>query len=137
MRSVAFLVAVTLVGGCSLALDFDSRPEGDLLPDGSTRPPGPGDDAAIDPRDSAVNPDKAAGDAKVDAPQDCSLGTGKGPAFVRIVVNGAAYCIDETEVTNTQYRAFLAMNVPVAPQTAPGCTANVLWEPQGASGASM
>lgn len=63
----------------------------------------------------------------VDAALPCP-GTG-GPAAVRILTSSGSFCIDKTEVSKAQYKAFVAANVSTATQDA-FCTWNTSFAPK-------
>lgn len=60
---------------------------------------------------------------------ECPAGLG-GPALVRIVVPGGAYCMDATEVTNADYDLWLG-EVPNPAQQPAHCSANASFTPPG------
>jgi formylglycine-generating enzyme required for sulfatase activity len=68
---------------------------------------GPGDDSAAS-TDSATGGDTGSSDAATDAVDTGPCPTDKpGPKMVRVVHDTASFCIDSTEVTRGQYKAFL------------------------------
>jgi hypothetical protein len=108
-RALVVLIPTALLIGCSLIVDTSSLSgEGD------------GDDAA--PRvtgDASPESSSASGDATVDvaAPIDAAdasdgatstCPTGRGPDMVRLKDTVGTFCIDKTEVTDTQFNVFLA-----------------------------
>jgi formylglycine-generating enzyme required for sulfatase activity len=105
----AFALVAIVVVGCSLTVDTQGLSAG---PSTSV----PGGDATVDApsgdRDSSSNADATGGDdAGADAPVEGGPKVcpgGRGPAMLRVSDVYGSFCIDTTEVTNTQFNVFLA-----------------------------
>jgi sulfatase modifying factor 1 len=101
------LATAGLVASCTLTTDLaglTSGPsDGAGLPDGSRAPDGADitDARAVD--DAASGAETSASDADA---SDCPGNAG--PVAIRVGAAPNTFCIDATEVTNAQYRAFLA-----------------------------
>jgi formylglycine-generating enzyme required for sulfatase activity len=114
VRALVTVVPVALIVGCSLIVDTSGLAEVD-------RPLASGDAASDAPGPSPAD----GGDANaVDAAADAADGAsgpcpgGRGPAMVQVKDVYGTFCIDATEVTNTQFNAFLADSArPTPPAT--------------------
>lgn len=95
--SAAAFLAAANAASCGLDA-VGSAPSPEAAPEDTYKP-----DASLP--ESGPIPDGTAPDGPVDAGPSCP--TGKGPAMVRVALPDAApFCIDSTEVTNTQYDEF-------------------------------
>jgi len=69
-------------------------------------------------------------DARVDSTSSCP--SGNGPTMVAVPsMNGGAFCVDSTEVTNAQYAAFLASTGNDTSHQIAACSSNSTFEPGG------
>jgi formylglycine-generating enzyme required for sulfatase activity len=109
---VLLLLGVSLAGvgllACSWTLDgFSDRTAGDGGPPG---------EAAPDPSTVLEGgaPEGAPADAAEAGGPSCGGNPGMGASMIRVL--DAGFCIDTTEVTLTQYLAFLAANPPFPPE---------------------
>jgi formylglycine-generating enzyme required for sulfatase activity len=118
---VALLAAVAALAACGTLVGVSSTSED--APDG-----GGGDDPdPIDPADAApkILGEGGAYDGPVpDAGETDAAACAAGMAG--LVVNGNAFCVDATEVTNAQYAMFLAASLPFSKQL-PECLWNTNW----------
>jgi formylglycine-generating enzyme len=113
LTTSAQLVAAATVAACSVLVDLDV-PVGVGPPDAAPTVEGgaPGDAAVVEPTDAGL-----------DRVAPCALARA-GPALV----DGGAFCIDATEVTQAQYAEFLAAEVPLTDQP-PECAWNQSFVP--------
>jgi sulfatase modifying factor 1 len=112
------IVALTLaLWGCAALIGID-----DTVDDPPAIPPDP---PRREPADSAS--DASAEDADADAGDPCPRG--RGPTMVRLE---AGFCVDSTEVTRTQYAAFMASDAGSATGSQPPeCSFNTTFAPTG------
>lgn len=101
------LVGVSMLGSAVGAASVAATACGSQTQSTSPKPDsGASLDATSDRSESETGP---SGDAAVDAPNPNGCPAGRGPSMVRIpAANGGTYCIDSTEVTQSQFAAFLA-----------------------------
>jgi len=132
MRSAMFaVVAMTSVGACSVALDFDSRePKGNADASASSSSGSSGASSGTSGTTSSSGSSTTDADApdgsSTDGPSgSCPSSGGPTP------VNAGSFCIDSTEVTKGQYAAFLATTPSTAGQPA-ACANNTSFAPAAA-----
>jgi formylglycine-generating enzyme required for sulfatase activity len=117
-------MSAAAVAACSLSLDgFTGADDAGATPDASSDAIAPsGDDASM-----AADASDAGGERDADA-SDGACPSGRGPDMVRVPTG---FCIDSTEVTTTQYAAFLASSPPFSDQPAE-CAWNTSFVPASA-----
>lgn len=125
------LALVLTAGGCSLLTDLDGlagSPPGSAVEGGA--------DAPITPNESGadVGPmTDAPLDTSADAPSAPGCGgiAGRGPTMVKV---GQGFCIDTTEVTQSQYAAFVASRAGDTSGQATECDWNTSFAPLSGTG---
>lgn len=105
-------LSIALVIGCSLAVDTSGLSHGSDAPDAST------DGPATETSTNGDGGGDAGGGDSGDAGHDCPFG--RGPEMVRITDSHGSFCVDKTEVTQTQFNAFLSDTAP-RPKTPNAC----------------
>lgn len=109
-RALVLLVPIALMAGCSLIVDTSGLAEDAVSAPEAGEASSDANDAAAPPADAAADVTVDGGDAGGPCP------SGRGPAMVRVTDTFGSFCIDATEVTNTQFNAFLADSTrPQAP----------------------
>jgi formylglycine-generating enzyme len=137
---VAAATASTLLFACSLSSSLDefaNTPEGDADGGPSISNPAAGTgDGGVRSEDGATGGDAfadASVNANVDATDASDAATAPacpslhGPTPVKVTLSSGHFCIDSTEVTRAQYKAFLAAGAP--PSTNARCSYKTTYQP--------
>lgn len=120
--AAAVTLATVTLAACSFGVDVPALSECiDRECD-----PAPLDGAVTPEADVVATPDAPAADSALVCPE------GRGPRMIRIATE-PVFCIDESEVTNDQYVAFLASKeIPMPARLAATCRARTDFTPKGA-----